>query len=97
MPIDIDAEVVANTRLSDDYNVVALTAPGIASLAQPGQFVMIKPARGIDPLLRRPFSIFEILRDEQGAATGVSLLNKRIGVGTGLLYEARPGSRVAVL
>ena len=97
MPIDIDAEVIANTRLSDDYNVVALTAPGIASLAQPGQFVMIKPARGIDPLLRRPFSIFEILRDEQGAATGVSLLNKRIGVGTGLLYEARPGSRLAVL
>jgi dihydroorotate dehydrogenase electron transfer subunit len=97
MPIDIDAEVVANTRLSEDYNVVALTAPGIASLAQPGQFVMIKPARGIDPLLRRPFSIFEILRDGQGAATGVSLLNKRIGVGTGMLYEARPGSRHAVL
>jgi dihydroorotate dehydrogenase electron transfer subunit len=97
MPIDIDAEVVANTRLSEDYNVVALTAPGIASLAQPGQFVMIKPARGIDPLLRRPFSIFEILRDGQGAATGVSLLNKRIGVGTGMLYEARPGSRLAVL
>ena len=37
-------------------------------LARPGQFVMVKPSRGIDPLLRRPFSVFEILRDGDGAA-----------------------------
>ena len=63
MPIDIDAAVISNTRLSDDYSVVALAAPEIAALAQPGQFVMVKPSAGVDPLLRRPFSIFEILRD----------------------------------
>lgn len=97
MPIDIDAAVVANTRLSDDYCVVALAAPEIASLAQPGQFVMIKPSRGIDPLLRRPFSIFEILRDDRGVSTGISLLNKRIGAGTGLLYDVVPGSRIGCL
>lgn len=97
MPIDLDAAVVANTRLSDDYCVVALAAPEIALLAQPGQFVMIKPSRGIDPLLRRPFSIFEILRDERGVATGISLLNKRIGAGTGLLYDVVPGSRIGCL
>ena len=44
MPIDVDAVVISNTRLSDDYSVVALAAPEIASLAQPGQFVMIKAA-----------------------------------------------------
>ena len=97
MPIDIDAAVVANTRLSDDYCVVALAAPEIALLAQPGQFVMIKPSRGIDPLLRRPFSIFEILRDDRGVPTGISLLNKRIGTGTGLLYDVGPGSRIGCL
>lgn len=97
MPVDIDAAVVSNTRLSDDYSVVALAAPAIASLAQPGQFVMVKPSRGMDPLLRRPFSIFEILRDGSGVPTGISLLNKRIGVGTGLLYEVEPGSHVGCL
>ena len=97
MPVDIDAAVIANTRLSDDYSVVALAAPAIAALAQPGQFVMVKPSRGTDPLLRRPFSIFEILRDASGAPTGISILNKRIGVGTGLLYEVEPGSHVACL
>ena len=97
MPLDVDAAVISNTRLSDEYSVVALAAPEVAALAQPGQFVMIKPSRGIDPLLRRPFSIFEILRDEQGLPTGISLLNKRIGTGTALLYDAVPGSRVGCL
>lgn len=97
MPVDIDAEVMGNTRLSSDYSVVALAAPEIASLARPGQFVMVKPSRGTDPLLRRPFSIFEILRDPRGAATGITILNKRIGVGTGLLYEVEPGARLSCL
>jgi dihydroorotate dehydrogenase electron transfer subunit len=94
---DVAAEVIANTPLSDDYNVLALAAPAIASVVAPGQFVMVKTATGHDPLLRRPFSVFEILRDEHGSRTGLSLLNKRIGVSTSLLYAARPGQRVACL
>ena len=97
MPADIDAAVIANTRLSDDYNILALRASEIAALAQPGQFVMVKPARGADPLLRRPFSIFEILRDSHGAPSGITLLNKRVGVGTSLLYEVEPGAHIACL
>ena len=97
MPSDVDAAVISNARLSDDYCVVSLEAPEIAALAQPGQFVMVKPSRGLDPLLRRPFSIFEVLRDRGGAPVGISLLNKRIGVGTRLLYAAEPGARVACL
>jgi dihydroorotate dehydrogenase electron transfer subunit len=97
MPADIDAAVIANTRLSDDYSVLALAAPAIAALALPGQFVMVKPSRGADPLLRRPFSIFEIVRGTGGGAVGITLLNKRVGVGTRLLYEAEPGARLACL
>jgi dihydroorotate dehydrogenase electron transfer subunit len=96
MIFDVAAEVTANTRLSTDYNIVSLAAPAIGAAAAPGQFVMIKPGAGIDPMLRRPFSIFEILRSA-GQITGISLLNKRIGVGTSLLYEARPGDRLACL
>ena len=65
MPVDIEARVISNTRLSPDYNVLALAAPEIADAAAPGQFVMVKPGRGIDPLLRRPFSVFEVLRDQR--------------------------------
>jgi dihydroorotate dehydrogenase electron transfer subunit len=97
MPFDVSAEVIANARLSADYNVLALSAPAIAEVAEPGQFVMVKAAAGHDPLLRRPFSVFEVLRDADGRPTGISLLNKRIGVSTGLLYDAAPGTRVACL
>jgi dihydroorotate dehydrogenase electron transfer subunit len=97
MPVDIDAAVIANRRLSADYNVLALAAPDIAAAARPGQFVMIKTAGGQDPLLRRPFSIFEILRDDHGAPIGVSIFNKRVGAGTALLARVETGTRLPLL
>jgi dihydroorotate dehydrogenase electron transfer subunit len=97
MPCDVAAEVIANTPLSDDYNVLALSVPTIAAATAPGQFVMVKAAPGHDPLLRRPFSVFQVLRDASGTATGISLLNKRIGRSTHLLFSARAGERVACL
>lgn len=97
MASEASAEVISNTRLSDDYNVLALAAPEIAAAALPGQFVMVKAATGNDPLLRRPFSVFEVLRDHAGTPLGISLLSKRIGVSTRLLFDARAGQRVACL
>lgn len=97
MPLDVDARVISNTRLSADYNVLALAAPDIARCAEPGQFVMVKPAEGQDPLLRRPFSIFEILRDADGRIAGLTLLIKKVGPGTAHLYAAAPGQSVTCL
>src|SRR5690242_2628564 len=82
---DIDARVARNQPLSADYNVLSFEAPEIAAHARPGQFVMVQPSRGLDPLLRRPFSIFEVLRDSAGKPSGISIFNKRIGSGTSLL------------
>jgi len=97
MPVDIPAAVLSNTRLTADYNVLALAAPEVAAHAAPGQFVMVKTAPGLDPMLRRPFSIFEILCDASGTPVGLSLLNKRVGVGTSLLYDASVGDRIDCL
>jgi dihydroorotate dehydrogenase electron transfer subunit len=97
MPFDIAAQVISNAPLSSDYNVLALAAPQIAAAAAPGQFVMVKAASSHDPLLRRPFSVFEVLRNGDGAPIGFSLLNKRIGPSTHLLYEAQEGQSIACL
>jgi dihydroorotate dehydrogenase electron transfer subunit len=96
MPVDIEAKVIRNTRLSSDYNVIALAAPEIAATVAPGQFVMVKPGRCNDPLLRRPFSVFEILR-ENGRVSGLTLLSKRVGVTTRMLLEAVEGDIVSCL
>jgi dihydroorotate dehydrogenase electron transfer subunit len=41
--------------------------------------------------------VFEILRDAARAPIGISLLNKRIGPSSGLIYDARAGQHVACL
>lgn len=97
MLVDIEARVIRNTRLSRDYNVVELAAPEVATATQPGQFVMVKPGRGADPLLRRPFSVFEILYDNRAQIVGLSLLSKRIGPTTSMLYDLVEGDVVACL
>lgn len=96
MPVDVSAEVLSNTHLSSDYNVVALAAPEIAERALPGQFVMVKAGDRLEPLLRRPFSIFEVLRDRD-RSIGLSLLSKKIGPSTRLLFDAKPGDRIQCL
>ena len=96
-PVDVDATVIANARLSSDYSVLSLAAPEVGKRTQPGQFVMVKPAGVTDPLLRRPFSVFEVLRTDNGDVTGVSILNKRAGRSTRKLYELEPGDVVSCL
>jgi dihydroorotate dehydrogenase electron transfer subunit len=96
-PVDIAATVIENNRLSRDYSVLSLAAPEVGKRTAPGQFVMVKPAGVTDPLLRRPFSVFEVLRNAAGEVTGVSILNKRAGRSTNKLYELEPGDVVSCL
>jgi dihydroorotate dehydrogenase electron transfer subunit len=96
MLVDIDARVIRNTRLSSDYNVIALAAPDIAAVTAPGQFVMVKSGHGGDPLLRRPFSVFEVLRSN-GRVEGLTLLSKRIGITTRMLFDAVEGDVISCL
>ena len=97
MIVDEQADVLGNRTLSAEYNVVTLGAATIAAAARPGQFVMIKTKPGLEPLLRRPFSIFEIVRGADGTPHGISILNKRIGTGTGQLFDVRVGDRLGCL
>ena len=97
MPVDADAEVISNTHLSDDYCVLSLRAPELARGIEPGQFVMVRTGTDDAPLLRRPYSIFDLLRDGDGEPLGFSVLNKRVGVGSARLFRARPADRFSCL
>jgi dihydroorotate dehydrogenase electron transfer subunit len=57
------APVTEKRTITSDLFVLRLEAPQISSFVKPGQFVNILPKIGvIDPLLRRPFSVYQ--RDE---------------------------------
>lgn len=91
MPVDASAEVLSNTRLSGEYCVLGLRAPELAARIEPGQFVMIRAGVCDAPLLRRPYSVFDLLRAPDGQPIGFSILNQKVGTGSALLYGARPG------
>lgn len=92
--MDVRASVISNVRLSRDYNVLTFSAPEVGALTEPGQFVMLKTTDATDPLLRRPFSVFEVLRDDLGTVRAISILNKRAGRTTGLIYDLDAGDDV---
>ncbi|MEI6306285.1 MAG: dihydroorotate dehydrogenase electron transfer subunit, partial [Deltaproteobacteria bacterium] len=51
--------ILSNTEVSPGYWRMRLTAPPEFTAASPGQFVMVRVNSSIDPLLRRPFGIFD--------------------------------------
>jgi dihydroorotate dehydrogenase electron transfer subunit len=80
--------------------LLTLNAPEQARLTRPGQFVMVKCSGDIgeDPLLRRPFSVFDVRKHSRsGKTTGLDILVKNIGAGTRRLAALKPGDEVFVL
>ena len=74
-----------------DQFIMRLQAPKCARSARPGQFVHLT----VDPLLplRRPISIM-LASPEEG---WIELLYKRVGRGTGLLAQRKPGEILSLL
>ncbi len=63
--------------------------------AAPGQFGMLSCGDGLDPLLRRPFSLGGVRRVGNGST--VELLVKEVGKGTALLRRLAVGSELRYL
>ncbi len=98
--LDIKAKVKGVKDLGCDNYLLTLRSPQQARLTQPGQFVMLKCAPGIDepPLLRRPFSIFDTHPDPRnGRPSGLDLLVKDVGTGSHKLARLRTGEEIYVL
>jgi dihydroorotate dehydrogenase electron transfer subunit len=80
--------------------LLTISTPEQARLVRPGQFMMLKCVEDADdnPLLRRPFTIFNIHRQARsGRPAGLELLIKDVGVGTHRLVHANPGQMLDCL
>ena len=91
-------EITHNKEVSSSYFRIGLKwkTPRIA----PGQFVMLRVTDGLDPLLRRPFGIYNVINAAGKASlrgTGIELLYKVVGRGTRILSLKKPGECVDVL
>lgn len=86
------AEIIRREQISDDIYRFTVKAPQIAADSKPGQFVMVRAAEGMDPLLRRPFSIHQV---EEGSI--LQILIKVIGRGTQLIANMEAGGKMDLL
>ncbi len=94
--------ILSNQEISPGYYRMKILAPGISAQARPGQFVMFRIQSGHEPLLRRPFGIFQtgcLPPDCEGlpGKEYVEILYKVVGRGTTLMRELHEGDRVEVL
>jgi len=94
--------VVSNIEISPGYRRVRLTAPRAMLEARPGQFVMLRVREGIDPLLRRPFCVFDTgsFAPEYPEAPRLhyfDILYRVVGKGTSILASLHEKDYVDVL
>ena len=92
IPAKLLACSVVESRQVGAYRQVSFVAPEIASLAVPGQFMMVRvEGLSLDPLLPRPMGIHDIDSDL------VKMLIDPVGKGTEALAGAEVGDRLSVL
>ena len=84
----VKSRVIKNEEVAEGYFRLSLECPEVAVKAVPGQFVMLRVGNSYDPLLRRPFSIHRINKSQQ---SGIEILYKVIGKGTGMMAHIKAG------
>ncbi len=88
---DERAWVVSREALGGEYYRLRLR-PAEPFSAVPGQFAMVRVGDGLEPLLRRPFSLHRVDRSGE-----FELMFRVVGGGTRRLARARVGDRLDVL
>ncbi len=90
------AAVLAHQRLAKNTFLVRLRCPGLACAIRPGQFVMLRLDHRSDPLLARPFALYDTVLDDNGEPIGIDVVYLVVGKMTGLLQHVRTGETLTV-
>ena len=90
------AMVDSQRMLAEDTYAIRLHCPDIAAKIIPGQFFMIRPASGTDPLLGRPFALYDTYEDDNGEPIGVEFGYVTVGKMTSLMTEWTGGEEVEI-
>ncbi len=88
--------VLANFALAKNTYLIRLQCPTLAAAIRPGQFVMIRSPRSTDPLLARPFALYDTRLDERGTPIGIDVVYLVVGKMTTLLANLKAGDLLEV-
>ncbi|WP_339911956.1 dihydroorotate dehydrogenase electron transfer subunit [Symmachiella dynata] len=90
------ATVVEQRKLARDTYLVRIAAPELAAQILPGQFLMIRALQTSDPLLGRPFAVYDTYLDAAGRPAGIDVVYAVIGKMTGLMSRWTAGEQLQV-
>src|SRR5690606_7584070 len=90
------ARVAEHVRLADRTYRVRLDCPDVAAAIRPGQFVMLRLPNTSDPLLGRPFALYDTVLDASGRPVGFDVVYLVVGKMTGRLTGVGPGDPLDV-
>jgi dihydroorotate dehydrogenase electron transfer subunit len=88
--------VLANFSLAQDTYLIRLRATALAEAILPGQFIMIRLPNYTDPLLGRPFALYDTFLDERGKPIGIDVVYLVVGKVTGLMAGLKTGDTVEI-
>jgi dihydroorotate dehydrogenase electron transfer subunit len=88
--------IVAHEQLAKVTFRVRLACPEIARQAVPGQFFMVREPGRSDPLLGRPFALYDTYLDANGEPAGIDVVYLVLGKMTSLMSTWRVGAQAEV-
>lgn len=93
MGIHRNVKLVNKKLLKDDIFKFSIESEEMCKLAKPGQFLEIKVCKGIDPILRRPISIYNV---DEGKSI-IEFIFQVKGIGTKILSEIETGKTIDII
>jgi dihydroorotate dehydrogenase electron transfer subunit len=96
MMVQRPARILENVPLADRTLRIRLECPDLAAAIRPGQFLMIRLPGTSDPLLGRPFALYDTALDAAGTPVAIDVVYLVVGKMTGLLAETQPNEMVEV-
>ncbi len=88
--------VLENVPLARQTYRIRLQTPELAKAIRPGQFLMLRLPNHSDPLLGRPFALYDTVLNKDGEPSALDVVYLVVGKLTGLLAQVRAGDRVEV-
>ena len=92
----LTATITEQVELARDTYRMRLNCPEIAANITPGQFFMIRSPGRNDPLLGRPFALYDVIKNEADEKTELDFGYAVIGKMTGLLSTLKPGDTLEI-
>jgi dihydroorotate dehydrogenase electron transfer subunit len=90
------AVIIENVRLARSVYRVRLHAPELARVIRPGQFMMLRLPGTTDPLLGRPFALYDTVLDPAGQPVAVDVVYLVMGKFTRRIEPMRPADVLEV-